>query len=65
MIGMLLLRGLILISILFLMVTISGLYKVFEKMPDNRFSNDKSWVAFGILWEAILIFILAVKLITG
>ena len=58
-------KGVMLICILLLVLCISGLYKVFEKTPDNRFSNDKSWVAFGVLWEIILIFILAIKLIIG
>ena len=58
-------KGVQLIFIIFLAWLVAGLYKVFSKMPDNRFSNDKGYVAFGMMAEVILMLILAVRVITG
>ena len=51
------------ILLIFLVACIANLFKVFEKLPEKGL--DRSWVAFGLLAELILIIELSVKLITG
>lgn len=51
------------ILIVFLVLCIGNLYKVFEKLPVK--GNDRGWVAFGLLAEIIIIIELAIKIITG
>ena len=53
------------IPLAFLVACVGGLYKVFAKMPDTRYNNDRGWIAFGLIWEVILIAVVAVKLIAG
>lgn len=63
MIGIWLFKAGVIILILLLTLCIGGLYKVFERTPDK--DNGKGYIAFGIIFEVILLIILAIKIITG
>ena len=51
------------VLMIFLIWCTGNLYKVFEKYPKNAIA--RSWIAYGILSEIILIIELAIKVITG
>ena len=58
-------KGIGILLIVLLVLFMGGLSRVFEKTPSNRENDDKGYIAFGILSEAILIIVIAIKIITG
>lgn len=58
-----LLKALGIAFIIVLVIAIGGLYKIFENTPD--YGNNKSFLAYGVISEIVLIVLIAFRVITG
>lgn len=57
------LKGILLCIIILLAVCMGRLYDIFLRLPED--CEERGWVSWGIISEAVIVIWLAVKLIKG